>query len=127
VAVQAAGICAGDMYISPLFQKMMAYAHSLKPKRVFILSAKYGLLTPDDVIEPYEQTLKAMKSMERQSWAQSVLSALRQSCDVDADEFVFLVGAIYREHLIPHIKHYTVPMQGLAFGKQLQWLDRQVL
>jgi hypothetical protein len=37
---------AGDMYTSPLFQKMMAYAKSLHPKHVFILSAKYGLLDP---------------------------------------------------------------------------------
>ena len=38
---------AGDMYTSALFQKMMAYAESLKPKSVFILSAKYGLLNSD--------------------------------------------------------------------------------
>ena len=30
------------MYISPLFQKMMAYAERLNPKGIFILSAKYG-------------------------------------------------------------------------------------
>ena len=28
------------MYISPLFQKMMAYAERLNPKGIFILSAK---------------------------------------------------------------------------------------
>ncbi len=53
---------AGDMYTSALFQKMMAYAQSLKPKRIFILSAKYGLLSPDDMIEPYEQTCLALNS-----------------------------------------------------------------
>ena len=117
---------ARDMYTSPLFQKMMAYAESLAPKRIFILSAKYRLLTPDDVIEPYELTLKKMKSGERRSWAQGVIAALRQNCDLDADEFVFLAGVPYRENLVPHIRHYTVPMEGLAFGKQLQWLERQV-
>jgi Family of unknown function (DUF6884) len=35
------------MYISPLFQKMMAYAEGLNPKGIFILSAKYGLLNPN--------------------------------------------------------------------------------
>jgi hypothetical protein len=35
---------AGEMYTSPLFQKMMAYAQSLNPQSIFILSAKYGLL-----------------------------------------------------------------------------------
>ena len=47
-----------DMYISPLFRKMMAYANTLSPKRLFILSAKYGLLSPDDLIDPYQCTLK---------------------------------------------------------------------
>jgi hypothetical protein len=42
------------MYISPLFRKMMAYAKTLSPKRIFILSAKYRLLTPDDLIDPYQ-------------------------------------------------------------------------
>ena len=117
---------AGDMYTSPLFQKMMAYAESLRPKRIFILSAKYGLLSPDDLIEPYEQTLKKMKTAERRAWAGKVLVALRQNCDLDADDFVFLAGVPYRENLVPHIRHYTVPMEGLDFGTQLQWLGRQV-
>jgi cytoplasmic iron level regulating protein YaaA (DUF328/UPF0246 family) len=117
---------AGDMYTSPLFQKMMAYAESLKPSRTFILSAKYGLLSPDDLIEPYELTLKKMKKPERRAWADKVLAALRQSCDLDTDEFVFLAGVPYRENLVSHIRHYTVPMEGLDFGTQLRWLGEQV-
>jgi cytoplasmic iron level regulating protein YaaA (DUF328/UPF0246 family) len=117
---------AGDMYTGDLFHKMVTYAESLKPKRIFILAAKYGLLSPDDVIEPYELTLKKMKTAERRLWAQGVLAALRQSCDLDADQFVFLAGEPYRENLVPHLKHSSVPMEGLVFGKQLQWLERQV-
>jgi len=48
---------ASDMYISLLFTKMMTYARSLKPKCIFILSAKYGLLKLDDIIDPYEKTV----------------------------------------------------------------------
>ncbi len=117
---------AADMYVSTLFRKMKAYADSLKPRRIYILSAKYGLLSPDDLIEPYEKTLKAMKSPERKAWASGVLSALRQDCDLDADHFVFLAGDPYRRNLVPHIRHHSVPMQGLPFGKQLQWLERQI-
>ena len=32
-----------DFYISPLFEKSLAYAHKLKPDAIFILSAKYGV------------------------------------------------------------------------------------
>jgi cytoplasmic iron level regulating protein YaaA (DUF328/UPF0246 family) len=59
---------ARDMYTSPLFQKMMAYAERLHPTRLFIMSAKYGLLNPDDFIDPYELTLKKMNTVERHAW-----------------------------------------------------------
>jgi uncharacterized protein DUF6884 len=104
------------MYTSPLFQKMTAYAQSLKPKSIFILSAKYGLLRTDTIIDPYEQTLKNMKSAERHRWAQDVVSESRKRCDLDADNFVFLAGMPYRENLVPQLKHYAVPMEGLAPG-----------
>lgn len=67
-----------------------------------------------------------MKSAERHRWAQDVISELRKHSDLDADNFVFLAGMPYRENLVPHLKHYEVPMEGLAFGKQLQWLERQL-
>lgn len=36
-----------------------------------ILSAKYGLLLPDDEIEPYNLTLNDMSSEEVRDWAQA--------------------------------------------------------
>lgn len=95
-------------------------------RRAFLSSPPYGLLSTDTVIELYEQTLKTMKSAERHKWAQGVIAELRKRCDLDADNFVFLAGMPYRENLVPHLKHYEVPMEGLAFGKQLQWLERQL-
>jgi hypothetical protein len=105
---------------------MMAYSERLTPKSTFILSAKHGLLHPDTVIEPYEQTLKRMRADEREAWAHDVLGALRQNCDLERDQFVFLAGEPYRRDLVPHIKHYAVPMDGLSFGRQLQWLQERV-
>jgi len=104
----------------------MAYAQSLKPKGIFILSAKHGLLSPDDIIDPYQQTLKNMRSDEREKWSQSVIAELRKHWDLNTERFVFLAGVAYRDKLLPHLKNYVVPMEGLAFGKQLQWLDSQL-
>jgi len=58
-----------------------------------------------------------MKSADKRLWAQGVLAELRKHCDFDADNFV------HRENLVPHLKRYEMPMEGLAFGKQLQWLE----
>ena len=66
-----------------------------------------------------------MRSAERRSWAQDVIAALGQNCVLDVDEFIFLTGVPYRKNLVSHIKHYRVPMEGLDFGTQLQWLGRQ--
>jgi cytoplasmic iron level regulating protein YaaA (DUF328/UPF0246 family) len=103
---------------------MMAYAESRRPKIIFILSAKYGLLSPSETIDPYEQTLKTMKAGERQRWAQRVASALHKRCDIKQDTFVLLAGRLYREDLVPHLRYYEIPMEGLAFGKQLRWLTK---
>lgn len=112
-----------DMYISPLFKKMLAYAERLKPKSIFILSAKHGLLSLNDLIEPYEETLGKMSSRERAAWAATVVEKLAQLTDLENDHFVCMAGARYREGLLPRLVHYSVPMAGLPFGKQLQWLD----
>jgi len=116
---------AQDMYVSPLFKKMLGYAHSLDPKDIFILSALYGLLELDEIISPYEMTLKKMGIQRRKSWASDVLADLGTRCDLHHDEFVILAGNPYREYLIPELAHYTVPMKGLTFGQQLQWLGEQ--
>ena len=113
---------AGEMYISPLFGKMLAYANSLRPRRIYILSAKYGLLDLKTIIEPYEQTLNKMRSSARVAWAQGVLAGLNEQIDLDRDHIVFLAGLRYRELLLPHIRHYSVPMEGMSFGRQLKWL-----
>ncbi len=105
---------------------MLAYAKAQAPDRIFILSAEHGLLEMDDEIEPYEKTLNTMKKTERQQWAAKVLSQLRSKTDLQSDEFIFLAGSRYRELLTPHIRHFSVPMENLSFGRQLAWLTEQM-
>jgi cytoplasmic iron level regulating protein YaaA (DUF328/UPF0246 family) len=117
---------AKDLYISDLFQKTYQYAQFLNPDAIYILSAKYGLLPPDRIIEPYEQTLKTMKIAERKEWAKGVLDELRQNTDLKNDMFIFLCGEPYRKYLLPEVTNYEIPMQGLKFGPQLSWLKGQL-
>ncbi len=111
-----------DLYISDFFKKSLKFAQSLNPDKIFILSAKYGLLDLDKEIETYDKTLNKMKSSEKKEWADEVLESLRKVSDLNNDEFIFLAGRNYREYLLPHIKKYKIPMEGLGIGKQLQYL-----
>ena len=117
---------AQNLYISPLFKKNLQYAKSLNPDKIFILSAKYGLLRLNEEIEPYDKTLNKMRSNEIKEWAKTVLTQLKKLTDLKIDEFIFLAGNNYRKYLLPDITNYKVPMEGLPIGKQLQWLSKRI-
>lgn len=117
---------AKNLYISPLFKYNLRYARTLNPENILILSAKYGLVPLEKEIDPYNQTLNTMKDKEIKSWAEQVIHELKKEVDLNTDEIIFLAGSRYRKYLIPHIKNYKIPLQGLGIGKQLQFLKGKV-
>nr|WP_314377038.1 DUF6884 domain-containing protein [Neisseria elongata] len=105
----------------------MQYAKEvIRADKIFILSALHGLLNLSDEIEPYNLTLNDMAVAKRKAWAEEVLKSLRENADIEKDEFVFLAGERYRQFLIPFLKNYSIPMQGLKIGMQLQWLTKEL-
>ncbi len=114
-----------DLYVSDWFRSAMAFARSLDPDLIFILSAKHGLVGLDEHIEPYEVTLNRMGVRERKGWAAQVLEQLREHADLDGDQFTILAGQRYREFLLPSLRNVCVPMEGLRQGEQLRFLKEQ--
>jgi cytoplasmic iron level regulating protein YaaA (DUF328/UPF0246 family) len=113
---------AQDLYISPLFKLNLAYARKLRAQKIFILSAKYGLLKLSDKIAPYDSTLNTMPDKERRVWGAKVMRQLKGKANLDKDTFVFLAGGRYRKYLMPHMARVVVPMMHLGIGKQLAFL-----
>jgi len=113
---------ARNLYISDLFKKSMAYAESLLPDDIFILSAKYDLLELYKEIEPYDEKLNDKPADERRLWAKKVLTELGKRTDLNNDKYIFLAGKKYIEYLLPEIKNKCIPLKGLKIGQQLQWL-----
>jgi hypothetical protein len=115
---------AEQLYISPWFVMARRYAHAIAD-RWFILSAAYGLVEPDRMIEPYEKTLNKMPIAERRGWAKLVTKQM-DLAQVHGDEAIVLAGLNYRRHLemplLDRFKEVVVPMPGFAFGEQLSWL-----
>jgi hypothetical protein len=113
---------AADLYISALFRKAAAYAGTFDSW--YILSAKYGLVRPQDVIEPYYCTLLKMPKKDRLTWGQKVKQQMTDAGIADA-EFVGLAGAKYIEPLVHAGIMLEAPMKGLGIGKQLVWLTKK--
>lgn len=116
-----------DLYVSDLFRKSLAYARRLRPADIFILSAKHGLVQPDEQIDPYNETLNTMLPPEIMRWSERVFDQLRTHADVEHDHFVFLAGDKYRRYLLPRLRSADVPMEGLRIGEQLSWLNSHLL
>jgi len=113
---------------STLFRK--SYAHAKKTYDVVgILSAKYGFLLPNDVIEPYELTLNKMRRRERLEWAERVFKQMQERLSLTHIKKIFFhVGVKYREYLLPMLKNMgtecIIPLEGLSLGEQLAWYNR---
>jgi len=115
-----------EMYsASDLFRKAYSYA-TKNYDFVAILSAKYGLLFPDDKITPYDLTLNNMNVSQRRKWARKVFNQMKRRLKLEEfDRVFFHAGKRYREHLILKLDDYKIncisPLKSLGFGKQKAW------
>jgi len=116
---------AKDLYNSTWFHYAWDYAQSLNPGKVFILSAKYGLVDPEVEIGPYEDTLNTKTVREIRTWADTLLTSLQEKTDVINDKFIILAGEKYRRYLVCRLVNHDIPMRGLRFGQQLKWLKEK--
>lgn len=115
---------ARELYISTLFRLASQYAERGFDRWV-ILSAKHGVLLPDEVIEPYEARL-GTRPDERYAFG-SLVHALLLNRDVgpDADLYV-LAGDDYVQPLRNFRKRVFDPMAGLGIGERLSWLKARI-
>lgn len=123
---------AKELYVSQLFKKASAYADRTCDCW-YILSAKHGLVRPDQVIEPYDVRLvsgaKAAPSID--AWASMVREQLAaelaaELAGIENVTLIALAGEQYRTALRHSRWPCEVPMKGLGIGQQLAWLTRKL-
>ena len=117
---------AKDLYASPLFRLNYEYALFQDPSKVFVLSAKHGLIETEEEIGPYDLTLSKMSKRDRLAWANKVLGNLKEKCDLDEDYFVILAGEKYRGFILPELKKYVVIGKHLGIGRKLKFLKEKI-
>lgn len=118
---------ARELYTSALFRKSSAYVEH-HTDRWYILSAKHGLLHPDQVVEPNNMKLGRNQALPIWDWAAMVNEQLvRELSGVPNVRRLVLAGEHYRTVLRRTPFPYDVPMQGLGIGEQLGFLTRATL
>jgi len=121
---------AQDLYsASPMFKKTKEYGLSLKPDKIYILSAKHFLVPMTKVLSPYDKTLKEMPKDEKNAWGEKVISQIKSlGISPEKDKFIFLTGSEYMKPLLQYIPSGNIekPMEGKRMGERLQWLNNQI-
>jgi hypothetical protein len=119
---------ARNMYVSPLYRKSVMVAEGWGLS-FSILSAKHGLLDPDEVIEPYDLTLKGASKQFKSEWARRVYAQIKSSID-PKKQLIVLAGDDYYAPLVEagadHLMNFFAPMRGLSLGNRLVFLNQSI-
>lgn len=97
---------AKDLYTGTLTRRSIDFA-SRSFERWFILSAKYGLLRPDDRVEPYELKMSAIPKAARREWGARVQESLLRYGVPLEDRLLVLAGEDYIQ-AITSVSEYKV-------------------
>lgn len=123
---------AKDLYKSALFKWSLAYGETLRPDKIFILSALYHLLDLEQEIEPYDVTLsylspsqkakkpnlKVLTKTEASEWGEKVLIQLNDQADLKNDKFIVLAGESYLNPIKNSLINFEEPLKGVVQGKR---------
>jgi hypothetical protein len=121
---------ARELYVSQLFLGRRSMVER-SCARWFILSAKHGLIAPEDVTAPYDQSLKRATSAQRRVWSEAVLNALDATMGPLGGTIVEIhAGAEYRAFGLERGLEVRgavveVPTLGLPIGRQLAFYKRK--
>lgn len=115
---------AADLYTSALFRGRRRWVETTCG-RWFVLSAKHGLVSPTEMLEPYDETLTTNGLAERRVWSERVLAQLHEELG-DLGRYIFEVhaGSSYVDHgLAEGLRRagakVELPARGRRQGEQL--------
>lgn len=119
---------ARDLYVSALWGKRRRYAESTGMPW-FVLSAEYGLVDPDDVLEPYDRFMDREPRAYRARWSEVAAARVVERCrDLTVSSVEVHAGSAYLEYgLIDALQRAGIavdwPLRGYRIGEQLNWYD----
>jgi Zn finger protein HypA/HybF involved in hydrogenase expression len=114
---------ARQLYESAYFDKKHQYAEQPGVDAWFILSAEYGLVHPDERIEPYDTHIDDVDADDWSAFVQSQMPDLSgATIEVVAGEAYFQALDIALDIAAGTSGSIERPVEGLGIGEQMAWL-----
>lgn len=119
---------AKDLYTSPLFARERRHAEA-SGKPWFILSAKHGLVDPDQVLEPYDLRLSDTPPSYQSAWGHRVVQKLAHAAGPLRGKTIEVhAGVVYTNSIRGPLRDAGAdliePLEGLTMGRRLAWYGR---
>lgn len=124
---------AAELYIGNVFRAARGYAEA-SGSPWFILSAKHGLVAPDQVVAPYDATMTEKNEAEREAWARAVVDELEHRFPHEKVDLEVLAGEKYEKPLRAELErrlahrrawYLEAPLAGLEVGERLAWFKER--
>jgi hypothetical protein len=116
---------ASEMYSeSVLFVKTIKYVESYYSEGYLILSAKYGILKPTDIIEPYNFSMKDATRCSREY--ANVIASIKSEL-AGYDKIIALCGRDYIKMIRIALPETCIvePLKGMGIGTRLHFLKER--
>ena len=105
-----------DLYVSPLFARRRARAEA-SGVPWFIVSGRWGLLDPDDVLAPYSFTFARQSVSYQRAWGRFVAEQLYLVSSVGRGDIVEIcAGAAYTAALTAPIEYLGARVRRVTVG-----------
>jgi len=89
----------------------------------WVLSARHGLVHPDEVLEPYDENLSGAPKTVREEWGARVRRALLERYEGRRIKLVLMAGKSYASFLEGLEFEVEEPLRGLGTGHRRRWLS----
>ena len=100
-----------ELYDNEAFRTWIKDAQSKDVDQIYILSGKYGLLLPEEIIEPYDLNLNSQTDKYQFEWYRNVLKRLTELEDLNSTHFILYTNKTYYKGFVDEMKSFEIPYE----------------
>jgi hypothetical protein len=130
--ITESGLPAKDLYKGSLYRLSMRYALEVA-EDVHILSALHGLVSPYQLLTPYDKCITQMSATQQYEWGERVIRELDDAYPNQPLHIQFFAGMHYIRPIVKYLPErlgfwtWENPLIGKDLFRRLSWLKENLI
>lgn len=116
---------AQELFTSAWFVKAKEYVENVDFDDWYILSAKYHLVAPDEIIEDYSEHLNQYPKEEIDAWAKKTAGEIKAR-NLSREQ-LYIIGSEKYRTISSYLPEADIiePLKGMGISQQMSWMHSQ--